>query len=167
MDDGFFELYGERKWQVAAPLDEGWYLVMEPKHDPIPVDSNGDLDWSRITAVTILGIMEHHQIAHCFAKEAWTVSPTQVRGNRQMKRKRVIVLVIKPKKRTGHVPRRSGAGVHQDRRTKRNRTRAAQTRTACQDHSWVIYHQITMIDKHKGDYVILKTFINLGHCDHH
>lgn len=34
----------------------------------------------------------------------------------------------------GHSPHRGGAGVHQDRRTKRNRTRSAQRRAAINDY---------------------------------
>jgi len=40
-----------------------------------------------------------------------------------MKKKRGFTITVKVPKRTGHVPPRSGAGVHEDRRTKRNRTR--------------------------------------------
>ena len=33
----------------------------------------------------------------------------------------------------GHQPHKSGTGVHKDRRTKRNRTRSAQIRSAMKD----------------------------------
>ena len=49
-----------------------------------------------------------------------------------MKTKRSFTIRLKPKRRTGHCPHRSGAGIHADRRTRRCRTRAAQNRQACQ-----------------------------------
>ena len=48
-------------------------------------------------------------------------------------KKRGFTITIKSKKRTGHTPRRTGAGAHEDQRTKRNRTRAEQTRKAVQE----------------------------------
>ena len=49
--------------------------------------------------------------------------------------KRSFTITIKVKKRTGHTPRRSGAGVHEDRRTKRNRTRERRIQKAMRDWS--------------------------------
>lgn len=44
------------------------------------------------------------------------------------------VIVIRSRKpRTGHPTHRSGAGVHQDRRTRRNRTRDSQLRASLKD----------------------------------
>jgi len=42
--------------------------------------------------------------------------------------KRGFTVKIKVPKRTGHHAHRSGAGIHADRRTKRNRTRANKNR---------------------------------------
>ena len=50
-----------------------------------------------------------------------------------MKKKRGFTISIKVKNRTGHIPRPTGAGVHEDKRTKRNRTRSQQQRTSLQD----------------------------------
>ena len=52
-----------------------------------------------------------------------------------MKKKRGFTITIKVKKRTGPIPRQTGAGAHEDRRTKRNRTRAEQNRKAVQDQN--------------------------------
>jgi len=49
------------------------------------------------------------------------------------KKKRGFTIEIKVKHRTGHSPRPTGAGAHEDKRTKRQRTRAAQRRKALQD----------------------------------
>ncbi|MDR0328305.1 MAG: hypothetical protein LBI05_08430 [Planctomycetaceae bacterium] len=51
-----------------------------------------------------------------------------------MKRKRRgFTIKIKVPKRTGHSPRPTGAGVHEDSRTKRNRTRERQVQKAVND----------------------------------
>jgi hypothetical protein len=49
------------------------------------------------------------------------------------RKKRSFVIVLKLASRLGHTPHRSGSGIHQDRRTKRNRTRATQKEKACQE----------------------------------
>jgi len=48
-----------------------------------------------------------------------------------MSTKRGFTITVKVKQRMGHIPRPTGAGVHEDKRTKRNRTRAEQNRKAC------------------------------------
>ena len=52
-----------------------------------------------------------------------------------MKKKRGFTIKIKVKNRTGHSPRPTGAGVHEDRRTKRNRTRKQQTEKVVEDYN--------------------------------
>jgi len=49
-------------------------------------------------------------------------------------KKRGFTITIKTKKRTGHSPRRTGAGVHEDKRTKRNRTRERRIMKALQEN---------------------------------
>ena len=56
----FHELKGDRAGQIACTLDSGDRLMFEPNHDPVPVDGNGNLDWSRVTAVKILEIVDYH-----------------------------------------------------------------------------------------------------------
>ena len=48
-------------------------------------------------------------------------------------KKRGFTITIKPTKRTGHAPKRSGAGTHEDKRTKRCRTREEQNKKAVQE----------------------------------
>jgi len=47
-----------------------------------------------------------------------------------MTTKRGFTITIKEKRRTGHSPRPTGAGAHEDKRTKRCRTRDVQNRKA-------------------------------------
>jgi len=50
-----------------------------------------------------------------------------------MATKRGFTITIKVKNRTGHSPRPTGAGTHEDKRTKRCRTRDDQVRKACDE----------------------------------
>lgn len=36
-------------------------LVFEPNHEPIPKTDDGGLDWSKVTAVTIRGVLDTHE----------------------------------------------------------------------------------------------------------
>jgi len=49
------------------------------------------------------------------------------------RKSRSFVITIRVKHRTGHSPHRSGAGVHEDKRTKRCRTRDDQNRKAVEE----------------------------------
>lgn len=53
-------LSADLKGQIAIDLDGPYRLIFEPAHDPPPMDGNGSLDWSRVTAIRILGIGDYH-----------------------------------------------------------------------------------------------------------
>lgn len=53
-------LTGDLRGQFALDLDGPYRLIFEPAHDPLPVDGNGALDWSRVTAIRILRIGDYH-----------------------------------------------------------------------------------------------------------
>lgn len=54
------ELTGDRKGQLALDLQQPYRLVIEPTEEPAPVKDDGGLDWRRITAVTIVEIVDYH-----------------------------------------------------------------------------------------------------------
>ncbi|HVR98337.1 MAG TPA: type II toxin-antitoxin system RelE/ParE family toxin [Thermoanaerobaculia bacterium] len=54
------ELSANLKGQLAIDLDGPYRLIFEPAHDPIPVDDNGRLVWSLVTAIRILRIEDYH-----------------------------------------------------------------------------------------------------------
>ena len=54
------ELTGDRWGQFAANLEGGNRLVVEPDHEPIPQKTDGGLDWSNITAVIVVEIIDYH-----------------------------------------------------------------------------------------------------------
>lgn len=55
------ELSGDRKFQLSLDLDGPYRLILAPDHDPIPARESGGMDWSQISAVTILGIEDTHE----------------------------------------------------------------------------------------------------------
>ena len=54
------ELTGDRAGQLALDLDGPFRLIFEPDHEPIPRRDDGGLDWTAVTAVTIIGVEDYH-----------------------------------------------------------------------------------------------------------
>lgn len=51
---------GKRAGQLSVDLDHPYRLIFVPNHDPVPTHDTGGLDWSRVTAVKILGVEDTH-----------------------------------------------------------------------------------------------------------
>ena len=51
---------GQRKGQLSVDLDHPYRLIFVPHHDPLPLLPDGGLDWSRVTAIKILGVEDTH-----------------------------------------------------------------------------------------------------------
>ena len=56
----FHELAGDRWGQLAVSLEGLSRLIFEPNHDPRPTKPDGGLDWSAVTSVTIVEIVDYH-----------------------------------------------------------------------------------------------------------
>ena len=56
----FHELKEDRAGQISCTLDSGDRLIFVPDHDPLPLDAEGNLDWSQVTAVKIVEIVDYH-----------------------------------------------------------------------------------------------------------
>lgn len=54
------ELKGDRKGQLALDITGNMRLVLEPAHEPVPTKDDGGLDWTQITAVRILEVVDYH-----------------------------------------------------------------------------------------------------------
>ena len=54
------QLSGRRKGQFAVDLDRTRRLVFKPAHEPIPYKGDGGIDLDRVTAITILEIVDYH-----------------------------------------------------------------------------------------------------------
>ncbi|MBW4486505.1 MAG: hypothetical protein KME12_01815 [Trichocoleus desertorum ATA4-8-CV12] len=55
------ELKYDRAGQLSLDLDHPYRLIFEPADEPIPTKPDGGLDWTKVTAVTILGIEDTHE----------------------------------------------------------------------------------------------------------
>ncbi len=54
------ELTQDRKGQLAVDLVHPRRLVFEPAHDPVPTKADGGLDWSKVTEIVILEVVDYH-----------------------------------------------------------------------------------------------------------
>lgn len=55
------ELSGDRDGQISLDLQQPYRLILEPNHDPKPQNSDGGLDWLRVTAVRIIAVENTHE----------------------------------------------------------------------------------------------------------
>ena len=55
------ELKGDRQGQLSLDLDGPYRLILVPAHNPVPMRAVGGMDWSQITAVTVLGVEDTHE----------------------------------------------------------------------------------------------------------
>ncbi len=53
---------GERSGQfhLSVDLDHPYRLIFTPNHTPMPIRKEGGLDWSQVTAITILSVEDTH-----------------------------------------------------------------------------------------------------------
>lgn len=54
------ELKGDRHGQLSLQLKHPYRLIITPAHDPIPRKDDGGLDWTQVTAVLILEVVDYH-----------------------------------------------------------------------------------------------------------
>jgi len=56
----YHELRENRKGEWACSLDNPYRLIFMPQEDPIPEDEDGNYIWDKITAITIIEIIDYH-----------------------------------------------------------------------------------------------------------
>ena len=54
------ELTGNRRGQLSVDLDHPYRLLFIPVNDPQPKRKDGGLDWSGVTEVEIIGVVDTH-----------------------------------------------------------------------------------------------------------
>ncbi|MFP4008210.1 MAG: killer suppression protein [Spirulinaceae cyanobacterium] len=54
------ELVHNLDGQLALDLDHPYRLIFEPADEPIPTKADGGLDWTKVTAVRIIGVKDYH-----------------------------------------------------------------------------------------------------------
>ncbi|MCL2305863.1 MAG: hypothetical protein FWC43_11020 [Planctomycetaceae bacterium] len=57
----YHELTADRKGELAVSLHGLTRLIFEPNHKPRPEKFDGGLNWSQVTAITILEITDYHK----------------------------------------------------------------------------------------------------------
>jgi proteic killer suppression protein len=54
------ELKGSRKGELAVIISGNWRIIFEPNHDPLPLKTDGGLDWQQVTSIKILEVTDYH-----------------------------------------------------------------------------------------------------------
>lgn len=54
------ELKADRKGQLTLDLKHPFRLCFVPANEPIPTKDDGGLDWDKVTAVRIVGVIDPH-----------------------------------------------------------------------------------------------------------
>jgi len=54
------ELVGNRAGTLSVRLDKNYRLIFAPANDPIPSRQDGGIDWSGVTRVRILEVVDYH-----------------------------------------------------------------------------------------------------------
>lgn len=54
------ELMGNRTGQLALTVTKGLRLIIAPGDEPVPLLSEGSLDWAAVTIVRILEVTDYH-----------------------------------------------------------------------------------------------------------
>lgn len=57
----YHALTGNLHGKFAVDLDGPHRLIFEPNESPLPELPAGGLDWSKVTKVTILGVLNYHE----------------------------------------------------------------------------------------------------------
>lgn len=55
------QLFGNRAGQFSIDLVHPYRLVFVPNHEPVPTTPGGGIDRTRVTAITIIGILDTHK----------------------------------------------------------------------------------------------------------
>jgi len=55
------ELTGKRTGRTAINVGGGKWLILEPAANPAPAKPDGGLDWTKVTAVRVVDILDYHR----------------------------------------------------------------------------------------------------------
>jgi len=54
------ELTGNRAGQLSVRVSANDRLIFRPNHDPLPTKHDGGLDWTEVTAVEVIQVIDYH-----------------------------------------------------------------------------------------------------------
>ena len=60
LPDRMHQLTSNRDEQYAVYLVHPYRLVFEPDHDPLPRREDGGIDLERVTAITVIEVIDYH-----------------------------------------------------------------------------------------------------------
>ena len=55
------ELSGDRKGQLAVDLDYPFRLIFVPNHNPVPMKTDGGLNWSEVICIEVIEVVNYHE----------------------------------------------------------------------------------------------------------
>lgn len=55
------QLKGDRAGQLSIDLDGPYRLLFAPAHNPLPKKADGGLDWTQVTVVVLVGVVNTHE----------------------------------------------------------------------------------------------------------
>jgi len=55
------ELKGNRAGQISIDLDGPYRLLFAPANNPLPKKPDGGLDWTQVTVVVLVGVVNTHE----------------------------------------------------------------------------------------------------------
>lgn len=56
----YHELKENRKGQIAVHVEEPKRLIFIPDHEPVPLTSNGAINWKEVRSIKVLEIVNYH-----------------------------------------------------------------------------------------------------------
>jgi plasmid maintenance system killer protein len=54
------ELKTDRAGQLSIDLDGPYRLIFKPSHNPLPVKADGGLDWTKVTRIVVIEVVDTH-----------------------------------------------------------------------------------------------------------
>ena len=55
------ELKGDRKGELSVDVTHPYRLIFKPDHDPAPCKPDGGLEWTKVTKVLVLEVVDTHE----------------------------------------------------------------------------------------------------------
>lgn len=54
------ELRQDRKGQFSIRISANWRMILIPANDPVPTKSDGGIDWTAVSSVTVIKMEDYH-----------------------------------------------------------------------------------------------------------
>lgn len=54
------ELTGDRAGKLSVRISANYRLIFQPNHIPVPARADGGLDWTLVTAIEVIEVVDYH-----------------------------------------------------------------------------------------------------------